>query len=287
MAKKWSWSKFWGNVGKGAATGAAGGAITGAGTGLATTGGALSLPAAGVGALLGGAGGGIAGAFENAYEDDTTSGTPGQTGSGGDDFSFQKWLFDTPEGQQAISRFSPEQRQALSDALKSGRNRINNPSQGFEPIRQNALNTFNQRIVPSLTHQFSASGSNAPSSGTLLSQLSGAGADLSSDLASLESQFGQRNTELGLKELGLGLSPQYDQGISQQGGQSNYKKIIDVLQDQFQNYLAGRNKQSQPGVSAQITNPQPQQPQQQKQYFGISPKVQPKQYFGITNPKGM
>lgn len=284
MAKNWSWGKFLGNIGKGAAAGAATGGVTGATAGLAT-GGALSLPAAGIGAAFGGIAGGISGAFDDAYNDPSAV-SPNSGSGASDEFNFQKWLFDTPEGQQAISRFSPEQRQALNEALKSGRSRIDNPSQGFEPIRQNALNTFNQQIVPGLAHRFSTSGDNALSSPVFHSQLSGAGANLTSDLAALEAQFGQKNIELGQRELGLGLSPQYDQGINQQaGGPSNYKKIIDVLQDQFQTYLAGRNKTAQQPAQQQIS-PQLALPSSQKQYFGITPKSQSKKYFGITNPKG-
>jgi len=276
MAKKWSWSKFWGNVGKGAATGAAGGGITGS---------AAGLPGAGIGAAFGGVAGGIAGAFGDAYENEPSAAT-GNTGTGGMDPSFQEWLFNTQEGQQAMSRFSPEQRESLSSALKSGRNRIDNPSQGFEPIRQNALNTFNQQIVPGLAHKFSTSGDNALSSPVFHSQLSGAGANLSSDLSALEAQFGQRNQQLGLDELRLGLSPQYDQGVNQQGGQSNYQKMLDILgphvQQQFDSWMKSRGqKAATPGISSQLT----QQPQQ-KQYFGISPKAKSKKYFGITNPKG-
>ena len=207
---------------------------------------------AGIGAGVGGLAGLISGAFEKDQPETNFNSADGQMS---DMDGFQKWLFGTPEGQQAFSRFSPEQRQALGEALRSGRDRINNPSKGFEPIRQNAIDTFNKRTVPELAHMFSASGSNAPSSGTLLSQLSGAGSDLSSNLAAQESLYGQENIGLGLKELGLGLSPQYDQGIQQgAGGPNRASRFIDLgidfAKDAYNSYLGSKGKAVPAGTAA-------------------------------------
>ncbi len=263
----WSWS----NALKQGGIGAAGGALTG-------------LPGGLLGSGLGAGLGGLAGLISGGFSGDGSQSSQ-KSGQMGDDFNFQKWLFDSPEGQQALSRFSPEQQQALSQSLKSGRNRIDNPSQGFEPIRENAIQDWEQRAIPSIMHRLSVGGDNALSSPVLHSQLAGSRANLSSDLSALEAQFGQRNQQLGLDELRLGLSPQYDQGVMQ-NGQTNYKKILDVLQDQFHTYLQGRNKPTQAASQSGIS-PQISQPGKQKQYFGISPKGKGKQYFGITNPRGM
>jgi hypothetical protein len=224
----WSW--------KDAAKGGGAGALTGAGIGA---------PFGGIGAGIGAGLGGLIGLISGGVS------SPAQSAASGDDF--QKWLFGTPEGQQSFSRFSPEQQQELSNLLKSGRAGLENPTKGFEPIRQNALNTFFKDVVPGLSHQFSASGSNSPNSGTLQSQLSGAGATLSSNLAAQEAQFGQNNQEHFLRQLQLGLSPQYGSGgmFEGRGTPGIAPRAFDLLFDQFQNYMANKNnpqQQKQPSV---------------------------------------
>jgi len=180
----WSWKK--------AGAGGTAGAATGAGIGSAF-GPVGTAIGGGVGLLLGG----LASGF---------------SGSGDQQSDFSKYLFGTPEGQQLLSKFSPEQQQELINLLASGRENMQNPYMGFEPIRQNALNSFRQQIIPEIAHSFSANGNNALSSPVLHSRLAGAGANLISQLAAQEAQYGQTNKEFGLEQQRLGLSPQYGNG---------------------------------------------------------------------------
>ncbi len=109
-----------------------------------------------------------------------------------------------------INNYTPEQQNVLNYLLQSGKGQLENPYQGFEPIKQNALSTFFQEIVPALQEQFSASGSNSASSGTIKSQLSGAGANLAEKLAAFQAHFGQQNQQNALQQLQLGLNPRTD-----------------------------------------------------------------------------
>jgi predicted HicB family RNase H-like nuclease len=147
-----------------------------------------------IGTLLGAAGGGLAGYY-----------------SGGDSSESQglrDYFFGTPEGIELYNQFSPDQQKKLSELLSQAMQQYQNPYEGFEPIKQNALNTFNQQIVPEISERFSASGRNALSSGVLHSQLSGASSDLSQRLAGMQSMYGIQNRDQALSALRLGLQPQ-------------------------------------------------------------------------------
>lgn len=183
-----------------ALTGAAGGGLTGAGLGTA-----LGPWGTGIGGALGAIAGGISGLVGGNADAQT-----GQESNG------LEWLFGTPEGLKLFNQFSPEQQQALTQARDQALQQLQNPYEGFEPIRQNALNTFFQDIVPRLQHQFSASGQNAISSPVLQTNLSSAGSNLAQQLAAQQSQYGLQNRGLALQQLSLGLKPMY--GQTQQAG---------------------------------------------------------------------
>lgn len=178
-----------------ALAGGAGGAFTGGGIGTA-----LGPWGTGIGAGLGGLTGFLTGLFGGDKNEQT-----GRESSG------LEWLFGTPEGVQLFNQFSPEQQKALTIARDQALQQLQNPYEGFEPIRQSALNTFFQDIVPKLQHQFSASGQNAISSPVLQTNLSSAGSNLAQQLAAQQSQYGLQNRNLALKQLGIGLTPMFGQ----------------------------------------------------------------------------
>ncbi len=145
-----------------------------------------------------------------------------------------------------INQYSPEQQNVLNSLLQSGQSQMQNPYQGFEPIKQDALSTFFQEIVPMLQEQFSASGSNSASSGTIKSQLSGAGASLAEKLAAFQAHFGQQNQQNGLQQLQLGLNPR-NEFINRGGGGGLKNFGLDLLSGAIPalgylggGYLAGR-----------------------------------------------
>lgn len=114
---------------------------------------------------------------------------------------------------EAVNQFNPQQQQALQELLQKGLGSLGNlnlpgmPLQGqgsFAPIAQNAQRQFQQNTVPGLAERFTSMGSGAAlSSPDLNRQLSGAGADLASQLAALEAQYGLQQQGLGLQEQGM------------------------------------------------------------------------------------
>lgn len=112
-----------------------------------------------------------------------------------------------PELIHMLHPFTENQGSILDYLLESGKEQLQNPYKGFEPIKQSALSSFFQEIVPALSERFSASGSNASSSPVLHSQLSGAGASLAERLAAMQASYGQQERGNALSQLQLGLNP--------------------------------------------------------------------------------
>lgn len=126
------------------------------------------------------------------------------------------WLFGTPA--QNISNLDPRQQPLQQSLGMQGLYNTQNPYAGFEPIRQSALTTFNQDIVPGLTSMFNrGTGSSHFGSGTLATQLSGAGATLAERLAAAQAQYGQTNQNLGLRQLQTALNPHLEYSKRQPG----------------------------------------------------------------------
>jgi hypothetical protein len=113
-------------------------------------------------------------------------------------------------GPQRLSDPSQQEQSALDYLLKSGQEGLQNPNAGFEPIRQDALNTFKQDIVPYLTNMFDASGSNSASSPVLQSNLSSAGSGLAQRLAAFQAHFAQQNETNSLNRINAGLKPAFN-----------------------------------------------------------------------------
>lgn len=107
---------------------------------------------------------------------------------------------------QAPSSYTSEQQQAMSDLLQQALSGLQNPSQGFEPIAQQARQQFNQQTIPSIAERFSALG--AQNSSAFQQALGSAGAGLESQLASQKAQFGQQQQGNLLNLLNMGLQPQ-------------------------------------------------------------------------------
>lgn len=125
--------------------------------------------------------------------------------------AFGSFLFGQPARIEQVNRFNPQQLQGLQQLLQQGLQGLQNPYQGFEPIKQNALSTFHEQIVPQLYNQLNAQGGqNAISSPQLHSNLSSAGASLAQRLAALQANFGQQNQQNALSQLQFGLQPQQE-----------------------------------------------------------------------------
>jgi hypothetical protein len=118
----------------------------------------------------------------------------------------------TPAGWEQVQNFTPDQINILNQLLQGGFNQTQNPTQGFQPIAQEAQRQFAQEVVPGLAERFTSMGgygTGALSSPAFAGQLGSAGAGLQSMLAAQQAQYGQRNQQLGLQQAALGLQPQF------------------------------------------------------------------------------
>ena len=138
------------------------------------------------------------------------------------------WLNGKTPDLLKINRYTEPQQSAMNNLLSSGQNQLQNPYQGFDPIKQDALSTFFQDIVPGLMERFSASGSNAASSPVLQTNLSSAGSGLAQKLQAFQAQFGQQEKQNALQQLQLGFNPQSD-FINREGGGGIKNNAWDLL----------------------------------------------------------
>lgn len=106
------------------------------------------------------------------------------------------------------NKFNKQQQSALSQLLGMGLQGLQNPSQGFQPIADQARTQFNQQTVPSIAERFTSLGDNALSSPAFSSELGQAGSGLEGLLASLQAQYGQQQQSHFSNLLGMGLTPQ-------------------------------------------------------------------------------
>jgi hypothetical protein len=119
---------------------------------------------------------------------------------------------------QQIPTVTPEVSQALSQILQQALGGLQNPSQGFAPIAQDAQRNFQQNIVPSIAERFSGLG--AQRSSAFGQQLGSAGAGLASNLASQQAQYGLQNRQGLLSQFQLGSMPQFENAYNP--GQSGF-----------------------------------------------------------------
>lgn len=135
------------------------------------------------------------------------------------------FLRGRPAQMASINKYTPEAQSALSFLLGQGRQNMQDPYAGFEPIAQRARSQFNQQTVPGLAERFTSMGDNALSSGAFASQIGQAGAGLEEGLAALQSQYGMQNRQMSLQELLGGIQPQFE-NMYQPREQSGFEALL-------------------------------------------------------------
>lgn len=156
----------------------------------------------GVGAGVGALGGGLAGLFGGN--------NPSQPPSAQNQNPAMSGLSNLPGQFAQLQKFTPEQLNAIKQLLSGGLSQLQNPQQGFQPIEQLARNQFHQQTIPGLAERFTSLGSGAQRSSAFQGALGSAATGLESNLAALRSQYGMQNQKQGLQQLGLGLTPQFE-----------------------------------------------------------------------------
>lgn len=122
----------------------------------------------------------------------------------------EKWLGTQPQLAQ-LPLHTPQGMSALEELLGMARQGLQDPMQGFEPIKQNILNTLQQETIPSIAQRFASMGSGgALTSSGLQGALGQALENIAPKLAALGSEYGLKNRQGLLDMLQLGLTPQYE-----------------------------------------------------------------------------
>lgn len=142
--------------------------------------------------------------------------------------AFLPSLFGSKNKIKQIPRFTPGQMGAQQQLLQQSLPMLLNllgQQQGqqfdFAPIAQQARSQFSQQTVPGLAERFTSMGGGRLSSPVFAQQLGQAGAGLEEGLASLQSQYGLQQQQMGQREramqlqallslLGVGLQPQFE-----------------------------------------------------------------------------
>jgi hypothetical protein len=136
---------------------------------------------------------------------------PLQQQSGGFLNSLKNYLFGYPAQQTSYSPYSQQQQEALNALLSSGQQNMQNPYAGFEPLQQELMDYFNQKIVPNLTNRFTGMTNASLSSPSFGQQIGGAARGLAQSLLSHKLNYGNQNRQFGLQQAQIGLTPQYEQ----------------------------------------------------------------------------
>jgi hypothetical protein len=145
----------------------------------------------------------------------------------------------TPNRSENTYNYTPYQMNAMNQMLGAGLQGINKAN--FEPIRNRVIRDYEQKIMPSIAERFTSLG--AQNSSAFNSAIGQAGAELSENLADMESRFYQQNQPFYQQLMAMGLQPQFDKYISQgQGGmqqsfqQTGMKELFKALSKMGQSF---------------------------------------------------
>ncbi len=121
---------------------------------------------------------------------------------GGNPWDFNRFLFGQQDQINQIPTVTPEVSQALNQLLQQGLGNIaGNQTTSFAPINQQARTQFQQQTIPSIMERFTSLGGQR--SNALGQQLGAAGANLEENLSA-------RQQQQGLQQIGLGITPQFE-----------------------------------------------------------------------------
>lgn len=131
---------------------------------------------------------------------------------------FSNWARGNPEMFTQVPKFSPEIAGNLNQLLESTFQGLQNPSQGFQPIANEAIHRYETQGVPSLAERFTAMGGGQRSSAFQNALASGRG-DLERSLGAMQAQYGLQNRSGLLDQLKMGLlgQPEFMHSARQPG----------------------------------------------------------------------
>jgi hypothetical protein len=162
--------------------------------------------------------------------------------------------------------YGKDQLDKLKSLLQSGYNGLQNPltktypepqpNQGsFEPIKQNALSTFQRDILPYIQNQFNSVGgqrsANHFSSGTFAAAATGAGASLSDRLAAAQAAYDQNNQQNYQTNL---YNTRNQNQAALNSANTNYMNQLNMGLGQRNQYFNQPGQQAQPGMRDNLMN---------------------------------
>jgi hypothetical protein len=135
---------------------------------------------------------------------------------------------------------TPEERENRRWASSKGRQQIENPYEGFEPIANRAKSLFEQQTVPSIGERLNQASGARRSSPSYQQQSEFARTDLRERLAALQSQYGLQQQGLGQRLFGLGQQQGYYQPETESGASAGLSALGGGI-GQFANLYALNN----------------------------------------------
>ena len=122
-------------------------------------------------------------------------------------------FFGKPEGVEQYTTMSPQQLGGANQMLQQGMQNSN-----FGDIRNQEINRFNQQTVPSLAARFTGMGGQGGQRSSGFQQALGmSGANLGTDLAGMQSQYGMHQMEMGMRPQFENVMRPAGQGGMEQG----------------------------------------------------------------------
>ena len=121
------------------------------------------------------------------------------------------------------SLFNPQQNAGLDQLLSQGLGNMN-----FQPIEQQARSNFATQTVPGLAERFTSMGGGQHSS-AFQGALGQAGSGLEEALASLRSQYGMQQTQMGMQHRFENTYMQGQPGVLQHGLGQGLANLLPLL----------------------------------------------------------
>jgi len=114
-----------------------------------------------------------------------------------------------PAQTTQMPNFDQGQQNMMAQLGQMGMQGMQNPTQGFEPIAQQARDRFKTDTIPSLAERFTSFGQGGQRGSDFQGAVAGAGADLEGQLAAQGSQYGLQQQGLLQQLLGMSLQPKF------------------------------------------------------------------------------
>lgn len=161
--------------------------------------------------------------------------------------NFGQALMGTNASIQRVPTVGGTERRTMRELLEQGKAIQQNPYEGFQPIAQQARTDFYGGSIPQLLERLTGGmgGGGALSSPTMSALLGQSSQGFEQGLNAQREQFGQQNRDFGLRKIGMGLQPTFQnfQVPGQAGfaetGMESLKTILPMLLRAYLAYQTG------------------------------------------------